>query len=120
MEEKSVPVELLRSLKNVEGFDEEAFVDVHEHREPVVSVRINPRKITECPFDENEEIPWSSTGFYLPQRPSFTLDPLLHAGAYYVQEASSMFLEQCLKQTTDLTSSLIFKFGSSLSLEQKR
>jgi NOL1/NOP2/fmu family ribosome biogenesis protein len=33
-------------------------------------------------------------GRYLATRPVFTLDPLLHAGAYYVQEASSMFLEQ--------------------------
>ena len=40
------------------------------------------------------------------QRPSFTFDPLFHAGCYYVQEASSMFLEQALKQTVDLTRSL--------------
>jgi len=38
------------------------------------------------------------------ERPSFTLDPLLHGGAYYVQEASSMFLwyvfEQPLEKNT--------------------
>ncbi|GAB3814418.1 hypothetical protein GCM10028895_07510 [Pontibacter rugosus] len=48
-------------------------------------------------------------GFFgiLPTRTSFfTLDPLLHAGAYYVQEASSMFLEQALKQSIDLDESL--------------
>ena len=28
----------------------------------------------------------------------FTLDPAIHAGAYYVQEASSMFLEQAVRQ----------------------
>ena len=104
--EKSVPGELLHSLKNVEGFDEKSFLHVHEHRKPVVSVRINPEKITTAPFGGAEKIPWSSTGYYLPERPSFTLDPLLHAGAYYVQEASSMFLEQCLRQTTDLSSPL--------------
>jgi 16S rRNA C967 or C1407 C5-methylase (RsmB/RsmF family)/NOL1/NOP2/fmu family ribosome biogenesis protein len=38
-------------------------------------------------------IPWTSSGYYLEERPVFTLDPALHAGAYYVQEASSMFLE---------------------------
>ncbi|MGK2864015.1 MAG: methyltransferase RsmF C-terminal domain-like protein, partial [Chitinophagaceae bacterium] len=37
------------------------------------------------------------------ERPSFTFDPLFHAGCYYVQEASSMFLEQALSQTMDLT-----------------
>ncbi len=47
-------------------------------------------------------VPWSTQGYYLSQRPSFTFDPLFHAGCYYVQEASSMFLEEALKQTIDL------------------
>jgi 16S rRNA C967 or C1407 C5-methylase (RsmB/RsmF family)/NOL1/NOP2/fmu family ribosome biogenesis protein len=51
-------------------------------------------------------VPWSQYGFYLPQRPSFTLDPFFHAGAYYVQEASSMFLEFALRQTCDLAQPL--------------
>ena len=40
---------------------------------------------------------WCDTGYYLPERLSFTFDPLFHAGAYYVQEASSMFLEQVIR-----------------------
>ena len=51
-------------------------------------------------------VPWSSYGFYLTERPSFTFDPFFHAGMYYVQEASSMFLEQVLKQTVDIASPL--------------
>jgi NOL1/NOP2/fmu family ribosome biogenesis protein len=51
-------------------------------------------------------VPWSSFGYYLPERPSFTLDPHFHAGAYYVQEASSMFLEQAVCQSTDVTTKL--------------
>jgi 16S rRNA C967 or C1407 C5-methylase (RsmB/RsmF family)/NOL1/NOP2/fmu family ribosome biogenesis protein len=47
---------------------------------------------------EGEPVPWCETGRYLKTRPVFTLDPALHAGAYYVQEASSMFLEQAIKQ----------------------
>lgn len=43
-------------------------------------------------------VPWCEEGFYLSERPSFTLDPLFHAGCYYVQEASSMFLAHVLKQ----------------------
>lgn len=43
-------------------------------------------------------VPWCRKGYYLAHRPLFTLDPLFHAGAYYVQEASSMFLEQVLKR----------------------
>jgi 16S rRNA C967 or C1407 C5-methylase (RsmB/RsmF family) len=51
-------------------------------------------------------VPWSLYGSYLERRPSFTFDPLFHAGCYYVQEASSMFLEQALRQTTDLAQPL--------------
>src|ERR1044071_5586576 len=53
-----------------------------------------------------DKIPWTEYGHYLSQRPSFTFDPLFHAGCYYVQEASSMFLEQALKQTIDLSKPL--------------
>jgi 16S rRNA C967 or C1407 C5-methylase (RsmB/RsmF family)/NOL1/NOP2/fmu family ribosome biogenesis protein len=45
-----------------------------------------------------QPIPWCSTGRYLSERPSFTFDPSFHAGAYYVQEASSMFIDHILKQ----------------------
>jgi len=45
-----------------------------------------------------EKVAWCETGYYLPERPSFTFDPLFHAGCYYVQEASSMFIEQVVKQ----------------------
>lgn len=69
--------------------------------EPVVSVRINPFKITLERLREHfgpiagEAVPWAADeAFYLTERPSFTLDPLFHAGAYYVQEASSMFVGQ--------------------------
>ena len=53
-----------------------------------------------------EKVPWSSAGYYLPERPSFTSDPLFHAGAYYVQEASSMFLEEAIRQSCDLSQPL--------------
>jgi 16S rRNA C967 or C1407 C5-methylase (RsmB/RsmF family)/NOL1/NOP2/fmu family ribosome biogenesis protein len=71
---------------------------------PPVCIRLNPNKPTNA--SRTESIPWCSTGYYLPERPSFTLDPVFHAGAYYVQEASSMFLEQVVKQTLDLNQSL--------------
>ncbi len=57
------------------------------------SIRINSYK----PFAlEAEQVPWCVNGRYLNERPAFTLDPLLHAGAYYVQEASSMLIEQAV------------------------
>lgn len=62
-----------------------------------VSIRINPfkaggRDVTAELSDV--AVPWCpATGRYLKERPNFTFDPLLHAGAYYVQEAGSMFVD---------------------------
>lgn len=77
-----------------------------EGDEQPVSVRHNPAK----PYAEPQgrEVAWCRWGRYLPERPSFTRDGLFQAGAYYVQEASSMFvgylLESALagKQTAGL------------------
>ena len=64
---------------------------------PPVSIRLNPKK-DYLPPPDLERIPWCKTGYYLPARPVFTLDPAFHGGGYYVQEASSMFLEQAIKK----------------------
>ncbi|MGN1228981.1 MAG: hypothetical protein ACI4T5_04915 [Prevotella sp.] len=66
-------------------------------QEPPVSIRLNRAKY-KGEVDGGERVPWSSSGYYLPYRPNFTFDPLLHAGCYYVQEASSMFIERALRQ----------------------
>lgn len=63
---------------------------------PPVSVRVNSKQSGYQP--SLTKVPWSKGGYYLDQRPVFTLDPLLHAGIYYVQEASSMFLEEVVRQ----------------------
>jgi 16S rRNA C967 or C1407 C5-methylase (RsmB/RsmF family)/NOL1/NOP2/fmu family ribosome biogenesis protein len=73
----------------------DTFVQALELEAPV-SIRLNPFKWPgEVPY---QAVPWSERGYYLPERPAFALDPLWHAGAYYVQEASSQFLEQAVKQ----------------------
>lgn len=86
-------------------FQQLLFIDAKDDRQrlldalsdpPSVSVRLNPAKA----FDlDEQQVPWCAMGRYLKQRPSFTLDPLFHAGAYYVQEASSMLLEQAYNAT---------------------
>src|SRR6188472_937975 len=100
-----LPQLLLDSLASVKGFNKEDFIKIHESGEQVTSVRVNPNKNSKFKI-QNSKIPWCETGFYLEPRPSFTFDPLFHAGCYYVQEASSMFLEQALKQTVDLSKPL--------------
>ena len=72
---------------------------------PPVSIRYNPRKIT-APMSQTTLIPWCLEGRYLEQRPVFTLDPLFHAGAYYVQEASSMLIGHALPQVTNVAKPL--------------
>ncbi|MCS6794448.1 MAG: methyltransferase domain-containing protein [Raineya sp.] len=68
---------------------------------PIVSLRLNPfKKLNHLPFSPMCAVAWCEDGYYLSQRPSFTENPLFWAGAFYVQEASSMFLEQIFKHIT--------------------
>lgn len=128
-----LPEEFLQSLNGVPGFDRETFMAVHEKGEGITSIRLNPAKWAEgskqLTVGETERaashspltthhssdsplttlhspIPWTRYGVYLELRPSFTFDPLFHAGCYYVQEASSMFLEQAMLQLADLSGPL--------------
>lgn len=97
-----------------------------------VSIRLNPFKLKEA---EGTPVPWNCWGRILSQRPVFTLDPLFHAGAYYVQDSSSMYvghvfrsllsdstrtvLDLCAApggKTTDLAVSLREKFGNGFTL----
>lgn len=81
-----------------------AFERVHETASPV-SIRINPRK-SYAPPAESVAVPWSTNGYFLKERPVFTLDPLFHAGTYYVQEPSSMFIEQAIRQHAQMNEPL--------------
>lgn len=55
-----------------------------------VSIRLNPFK--GCAGPGGVPVPWSRHGRILGSRPSFTLDPLFHAGCYYVQDSSAMYV----------------------------
>ena len=105
---KRLPEFFLESLEGIEGFDRSSFLKVHESGEQVTSIRINPNKLNDVQtiVSDSEKIPWTAYGYYLKERPSFTFDPLFHAGCYYVQEASSMFLEQAFLQLLDLSKPL--------------
>ncbi len=90
---REVPIEL--PLHVLELLGEEAGTLLHELQQPApVSIRGNPLKPVPL---AGVSVPWCSQGRYLDQRPVFTLDPLFHAGAYYVQEAASMLVEQALQ-----------------------
>ena len=94
---KKLAQEFISQMEVLLGKDEtERLVDALQGEQPV-SIRLNPFK----PFPRElngELVLWCDEGRYLAQRPSFTFDPLFHAGCYYVQEASSMFLSYVIRQ----------------------
>ena len=78
-----------------EGIDKIAFEKAMSEP-PVVSIKLNRRKchdVKDLGYGELEPVKWCENGFYLDTRPKFTLNPLLHAGVFYVQDASSMIHE---------------------------
>ncbi|MFT3754196.1 MAG: rRNA cytosine-C5-methyltransferase [Paludibacter sp.] len=90
----TLPEAFIKRTQNLPDLNFDALVDALESLPPT-SVRVN-NKMDYRP--SNEKVPWCDTGYYLSERPLFTADPLFHAGAYYVQEASSMFLQQAVEQ----------------------
>ena len=98
-----IPVDFIESMHQQLGNEAELLVRALE-TEPVTSIRLNTKlDVLTFPCD-TDEVPWHIDGYYLSERPQFTLDPLFHAGCYYVQEASSMFIQQALEQYVDPSS----------------
>jgi 16S rRNA C967 or C1407 C5-methylase (RsmB/RsmF family)/NOL1/NOP2/fmu family ribosome biogenesis protein len=113
----ALPQKLIAALNKLDHFDEAAFRAVHASDDQWVSVRFNPSKlkikkgawpitVIDPAFALAARVPWAENAYYLAERPSFTLDPLFHAGTYYVQEASGMFVEHALRNTVDLSAPL--------------
>ena len=71
--------------------------------EASVSIRLNPFKGLAGP--EGTPVPWSPYGRMLADRPVFTLDPLFHAGCYYVQDSSAMFVGYIFRKLLTTASS---------------
>ena len=99
-----------------------------------VSIRLNPFKPIPAPVD-GKRVPWCEYGYVLESRPQFTLDPLFHAGCYYVQDSSAMFVGHLFRKlakgtglkvldlcaapggkTTDLAASLRLACGDNFFL----
>ena len=67
---------------------------------PPISIRLHPEKNL-SQFKIQSKISWSKNGVYLMERPHYTLDPNFHGGAYYPQEAASMYLA-CILDSIEL------------------
>ena len=101
----ALPKEFFNILSDILEADERDQLLKALETEPQVSIRFNPLipdaeslalQSLECSADSR--VPWAGNAVYLDHRPQFTLDPLIHMGCYYVQEASSMFLEQAVSK----------------------
>jgi 16S rRNA C967 or C1407 C5-methylase (RsmB/RsmF family) len=100
-----LPEDFIRETKLVIGEERfNRFIEALNEDAPV-SIRLNPNSFPwRC--QGKEEVPWCPEGYYLEGRPQFTFDPLFHAGCYYVQEASSMFITHILRSLELRTESL--------------
>lgn len=97
---RKLPQDFIDSLERILGEDMPHFLESMVLA-PAVSVRLNPAKPVDGLFAEEELVSWNDQGRYLQERPLFTLDPLLHAGAYYVQDASSMVYGSVIRQIVE-------------------
>lgn len=90
----TLPEAFINRTKSILGEDFQSFEKSLEDLPPT-SIRVNDK----ADYQPSEEkVDWCEHGYYLSERPLFTADPFIHSGAYYVQEASSMFLYQAVKQ----------------------
>ncbi|MBR5326296.1 MAG: hypothetical protein IKU49_07405 [Prevotella sp.] len=107
-----LPEDFIREMRRVMGEDRwNRFLEAFNEDAPT-SIRLNPKtskhrgtvpRVSSVAdytgtVPSVQQVPWCPEGFYLPGRPQFTFDPLFHAGCYYVQEASSMFITHVLRQ----------------------
>lgn len=94
-----LPVDFVGYTRNLLGAEAYGKLESALQLDAVTSIRLNKGKLPEDYRIEESHTPvlWASSGYYLENRLTFTFDPLFHAGCYYVQEASSMFVEQVLR-----------------------
>ena len=105
----NLPIDFVTYTEPLLGEEWNNFVEALEGESPT-SIRINNSKITSRKLVNR--VAWCDNGFYLDKRPQFTFDALFHAGSYYVQEASSMFIAQILKQYAS-TSMTVLDLGAA-------
>ena len=105
--EHPLPKDFTNRMKGLLQNEFTDFVAAITGKPSQTTIRLNPFKLPYSIGDDAIPVPWCPNAYYLPQRPNFTADPLLHAGVYYVQEASSMFIAEVLKQHCPLDKAVI-------------
>ncbi|MCH5346020.1 MAG: RsmB/NOP family class I SAM-dependent RNA methyltransferase, partial [Muribaculaceae bacterium] len=113
---RELPRQFVEMLEAFASRDFEQLAEALATTEPEVSVRLNRRRGgSQIPSLLSEvvdtPVTWTDGGYYLSSRPRFTLDPALHQGRYYVQDASSMFISRAVAEALrhlDLSRQLLY------------
>ena len=92
----NLPGAFIEQLQGLLPDEWQALAEAITSSEPSVAVRVNAARGVGVPADARR-VPWCDHGFYLDNRPQFTFDPDWHAGRYYVQDASSMFITHVIR-----------------------
>ena len=92
----NLPQAFIEQLRGLLPDEWEALVSAITTTEPSVAVRVNAARGVGVP-NGARRVPWCGQGYYLSDRPAFTFDTDWHAGHYYVQDASSMFITHAIK-----------------------
>lgn len=107
--------QLIKSIEKYTSIDTKEFLESFAQT-PNTCIKINANKISNSnilDFELNHSVQWSEQSYYLKSRPAFYLDPLFYAGAYYVMDSSSMFLEYILKQIQLPENSLVLDVAAA-------
>ena len=101
----SLPSDFMALMRSHLGADQAEALFRGLQEPPTVAVRFNSQKLAALAAqglslspELCDPVTWCPDAYYLADRPGFTFDPLFHAGAYYVQDASSMYLAEVLRR----------------------
>jgi 16S rRNA C967 or C1407 C5-methylase (RsmB/RsmF family)/NOL1/NOP2/fmu family ribosome biogenesis protein len=85
---QKIPTEFIKNIQSILGDEVHDFINSLETSQQP-TIRWNTKKVN---FENGKDIPWEKNAEIKAINTVFANDPLWHAGAYYVQESSSMFL----------------------------
>lgn len=90
---------LIKSIEKYCEIDATEFINSFDESANI-AIKVNPFKKLENLQDYlplAEKVQWCDEAYYLSNRPNFYKDPLFYAGAYYVMDPASMFIDFILK-----------------------
>lgn len=106
---RELPEKFKEKMRSILGCEADSLFEALDD-EAVTGVRLNKRK-SGAEFSDGIPVDWCQSGYYLSERPEFIFDPLFHAGAYYVQDPSSMIYETLVE---NLSKKLLAEFPGAV------